>query len=163
MKKTASAFGLMITLYLLTACQTSNPTSIPAPSNIPGQTQTPSKIPFVAAGSDVTVSLPVGDPERGQQVAGARDCVNCHANGIGPVWVASEGLPGLGDRAAERILQSDYTGTALTAEQYLFESIALPNVYIVEGYPKGLMPDRFGDLVSAQDMADIIAYLLTYR
>ena len=160
--KTTSAFGLMITLYLLAACQISAPSSTLAPSNTPGQTQTPSKIPFVAAGSDITVSLPVGDPERGQQVAGARDCVNCHANSIGPLWVASEGLLALAiDRRTHFAVCLH--GHRVTAEQYLFESIALPNVYIVEGYPKGLMPDRLGDLISAQDMADIIAYLLTFR
>lgn len=64
------------------------------------------------------------------------------------------------ERASQRILQADYTGQAMTAEQYLLESIIAPDVYVVEGFPAGLMPDGLARLLSQQDAADLIAYMM---
>jgi mono/diheme cytochrome c family protein len=45
----------------------------------------------------------------------------------------------------------------------LLESIVQTNVYIVEGYSENLMPGNYGSTLTAQDAADLIAYLLTIR
>lgn len=46
-----------------------------------------------------------------------------------------------------------------TPEKYIIESILRPDAYIVFGYSAGLMPQNFGEVMSAQDLADIVAYL----
>lgn len=120
-----------------------------------------------AAGTDITVQLPTGDAARGKTVAeGSGACAVCHITGVGglaPAWKA-------GDLSA-RPQAPDYGGQATTAEQYIVESIVTPNVYIV---PPGQgatwlaagpssMPQDYATKLTKQDVADLIAYLLTLK
>ncbi len=116
-------------------------------------------------GTDITAALPTGDAGRGKTLTeGPLGCANCHILApVGPAWLAQAGQPGIGARAATRIKQPDYTGKAADATQYLIESIVQPNAYIVQGFQSSIMPQNFGQRLSAQDMADIIAYLLTLK
>jgi len=115
-------------------------------------------------GANITKELPEGDATNGEALATSLGCTACHvAAPTGPAWPPAADQPGIGERAAARIDQADYTGSATTAEQYLFESIALPNVYVVSGYAEGLMPANYADTLTDQDMADLIAYLLSVK
>ncbi|HLA97682.1 MAG TPA: c-type cytochrome [Anaerolineales bacterium] len=115
-------------------------------------------------GTDITISLPVGDPANGEPLATAKGCVGCHVStATGPAWAPSGSTPGMAERAALRIAQADYTGSATDAGQYLLESIVSPKAYVVEGYLDTLMPTTFGSTLTAQDAADIIAYMLTFK
>ncbi len=124
---------------------------------------------FQGVGSDLTVKLPAGDAARGQQLFAQQvkqangsnaPCTACHSLTPGEVKVGPS-LAGIADRAATR-------ESGKTAEQYLRESIQQPNVYIVPDDPKfkgpngkSVMPEGLGNLMSDQDLADLIAYLLT--
>jgi len=100
----------------------------------------------------------------GEALATGQGCAGCHiSTATGPAWLPAEGSPGIGARAATRILQDDYTGAATTAEQYLVESIVQTNLYVVPGYQANIMPAAYGDTLTAQDMADLVAYLLTLK
>jgi mono/diheme cytochrome c family protein len=116
-------------------------------------------------GTDIQVELPPGDAERGRALAdGSLGCTVCHAlTPVGPAWAAAGGEPGLAERAGLRVGQSDYAGAAGTPEQYLLESVMLPNAYVVEGFAQGTMPADFGDKVTLQQMADLLAYMLSFR
>lgn len=115
-------------------------------------------------GTDITVELPEGDAVNGEALANSKGCVGCHVSTTtGPAWAASGDNPGIGDRAALRIGQPDYNGNATTPEQYLLESIVQPNAYVVNGYPENLMPGNYGQTLTAQDAADLIAYLKTIK
>ena len=116
-------------------------------------------------GTEITVSLPPGDAGRGKALSeGALGCSSCHVlTAVGPKWPAEGGEPGIGLRAEGRIDASGYTGAATSAEQYLFESIVLPNAHVVEGFQPNLMPQNYADRLSAQDAADLIAYMLSLR
>jgi mono/diheme cytochrome c family protein len=119
--------------------------------------------PIEPVGVDITRELPEGDPSRGELVAAAQGCVACHiSTPAGPAWRASAQQEGIGARAETRITQPDYTGTAQDAYHYLFESIVLPGVFLVEGYGDQ-MPHEYSETLSPQDTADLIAYLLTLR
>lgn len=100
--------------------------------------------------------LPAGDAERGavlfsQSVGGAPACANCHSLDGG----ASAGPPldGYGASAATRV-------KGQSAEAYTFDSILRPARHLVRGY-SNIMPGEYGKKLSAQDVADLIAYLLT--
>ena len=113
-------------------------------------------------GTDITKELPAGDPASGEALANSLACVACHIIApTGPPWLSVDGQAGVGSRAAERINESDYSGNAATAEQYLFEAIALPNIYLTPNYAEGIMPNNYADSLTDQDMADLIAYLMS--
>jgi mono/diheme cytochrome c family protein len=115
-------------------------------------------------GTDITKELPEGDPASGEAISISLACTACHVDApTGPFWPASEDSPGIGDRAATRITQPDYSGEASTADQYLFESIVNPSIHLITGYADGLMPNTYGSTLTDQEMADLIAYLLSIK
>lgn len=119
---------------------------------------------IVGVGTDITRELPEGDAARGEQVAVAQGCTGCHVSQpVGPAWMPSASQPGIGERAEARFQQEDYTGNANSAEQYLLESIVRTNIFIVDGYQENIMPQNYGDLITDQQAADLIAYMLTLR
>ncbi len=116
-------------------------------------------------GTDMHVELPPGDPEAGRALTeGTLGCAACHMlSEVGPSWAAKDGLPGLAVRAEIRIGQDDYQGEATTAVQYLIESVVRSNAYVVEGYQPNIMPPNFGERITLQNMADLLAYMLTFH
>lgn len=116
-------------------------------------------------GQDFRVELPQGDPEVGKTLTeGGLGCAACHIlSEVGPPWEATGGLPGLATRADIRIGQDEYQGEAATAEEYLIESVIMPSAFVVEGYADGVMPADFGEQITLQNMADLLAYMLTFR
>ena len=118
-------------------------------------------------GTDVERILTVledirGDPLNGQllynneQVAAdgvELGCIGCHNNEIvAPLvegtWTRWDEIRSLEPQFA------DYTFV-----QYSVESIVLPWDYHVPDYPLNTMPNNFGDRMSYQNLADILAYL----
>jgi mono/diheme cytochrome c family protein len=131
----------------------------------------PTAVAVEGVGTDISQELPEGDAANGEALATAQGCAACHVVGpTGPAWLAANDPngQGIGTRAGLRVAQDDYDGTATTPEQYLFESIVLPDAYIVPGVPtyvnaqtgQSIMPHTYGDTLDAQMMADLIAYLM---
>lgn len=80
-------------------------------------------------------------------------CRICHS--LEPdVVLVGPSFDGIATRAASRV-------PGLSAEEYLRESILEPNAYIVEGYPAGQMLQNFGELLTEEDIENLIAFLLT--
>ena len=129
---------------------------------------TPSIVPV---GTDITIALPTGSVDDGQALAEAKGCTGCHIlSGAGPAWLASADPSGqgIGTRAAQRFAAADYTGAATTSEQYLFEAIVSPNAHLVPGPSyqasgKSIMPGNYGSSLDEQNVADLIAYMLTLK
>lgn len=113
----------------------------------------------VAAGERRLVVLrdvpqPAGASE-GERVFNARSsgCAVCHSvapgdDGVGPslgsvAAVAGDRVPGL------------------DAENYLRQSILLPDQYVVDGWPAGQMSPFYRDTLSEEDLQALIEYLLT--
>jgi mono/diheme cytochrome c family protein len=115
-------------------------------------------------GTDINSELPEGDAANGEALATSKGCVVCHVTTpTGPSWPPTEELPGIGTRAETRPTEPDYTGNAKSPEQYLHESIVDPNVYIVQGFAPNIMPQNYGDTLTAQETADLIAYMLSIK
>ena len=102
-----------------------------------------------------------GNPDNGERLyMRTYHCIACHGhpdmpdtNNVGPH------LAGMGPAAALRV-------SGKSAAQYLYESILDPNAYIALQCknhrcedPSAMPP--FGEFLGTQDMADIIAYLLS--
>lgn len=98
-----------------------------------------------------------GDAQRGADifvhgVGDAPPCISCHSIGtsvfsLGPVMI------GISQRAGQRV-------PGLSADAYIRQSILDPSAYVVSGYRNIMYPD-FKNKLSAQDLADLIAYLKT--
>lgn len=98
-------------------------------------------------------SLPTGNPDDGAKVFnGTGGCHICHS--LEPnVRIVGPSLSGIAARAATR--KPNYS-----AEMYLYESIVSPDAYVVSGYGNA-MPNDFKQRLSKQQLADLIAFLMT--
>jgi cytochrome c oxidase subunit 2 len=97
------------------------------------------------------------DAECGLRWAQTYGCVGCHTTDgtpkIGPTWA---GLFGSQVELAD--------GSTVTADEaYLHESIVDPNAKIVAGFSPGVMPNTFDDLLSDEQINQIIAFIETLQ
>jgi len=116
-------------------------------------------------GTDITVELPQGDAQAGEALTVSLGCTACHTidpAGVGPYWLPTEEQPGIGDRAEIRITQSDYTGNAADAFQYLFESIVLPPDFLVDGYDN-LMPNGYANTLTDLEVGNLMGTSRSFR
>lgn len=101
----------------------------------------------------------VGDPVRGERlfrvgVEGASPCLVCHVTSEGGAGFSlGPNLAGVGERAAGRV-------PGLSAEAYLTQSILAPESYVVPGFRVSMF-DEYPAYLTPQDVADLVAYLLT--
>jgi mono/diheme cytochrome c family protein len=119
-----------------------------------------------AVGVDISQVLPEGDPQAGATLAQSAQagCSACHELSlVGPAWAPEASQAGIGERAAQSMALPGYNGEATSPEQYLLESIVNPDIFVVEGYAASLMPRDYGGRLTAQHVADLIAYMLTLR
>ena len=120
-----------------------------------------STTPTIGATTDLAtitenLATVTGDPQNGQVLYnGALACAGCHMSAaVAPL------MEGTMTRVTQiRLQQPENAGE--TPEQYLANSIIHPNAYVVPGYPASVMPQNFGDRLSYQDLADLIAFLET--
>jgi mono/diheme cytochrome c family protein len=108
------------------------------------------------AGAPSDGSLPAGDASRGatlftQMVNGAPSCNTCHT--LDGSTLVGPSLKGFGVVAATRV-------EGVSAQDYAHDSIVKPASYIVPGFPN-VMYGQFGKQLTAQQTADLIAYILT--
>jgi hypothetical protein len=67
------------------------------------------------------------------------------------------------ERGEIRMADSAYVGEASTNQEYILESILLPEVYLVDGDWYEFMTPDFGKLLTKQDLADLIAWMSTFE
>jgi nitric oxide reductase subunit C len=132
---------------------------------------------LVLAACAPAAAQPPGDAARGaalfngtQPLADGRPagCADCHS--LEPaVRLYCPPLPGIAERARLRIRDARYGGSATTPEEYVRESIVAPSAYVVPDQPgyghpgASEMPPGFGTRMNAQDLADVVAFLMTLR
>ncbi|MDX1992654.1 MAG: hypothetical protein SF029_09700 [bacterium] len=147
------------------------PTNTPAPPTATTVPATPTTAPVTetpaqaaAAADAITVLVErIGDPAAGdtlfhqtlETAAGSYACSTCH-NVITDDQLIGPGLYSLRDRAPNRV-------PGLSGAQYVYNSIVNPNEHVVEGFVGGVMPQNYGDLLSDQDIYNLIAYLFSLQ
>ncbi|HRJ40699.1 MAG: c-type cytochrome [Caldilineaceae bacterium] len=162
--------SLLVVIFVLAACAPNPRAQLISPDMVPevkGQAfvpPIPTPIPdintltdeeiYAGLAADVAALLP-GDPVNGEQVATSAGCVGCHRldnsnDVVAPTW---------GNVASTAITRVQGESPAL----YLYTSITAPNAFVTNGYNGGVMPQTYKDILSAQDIVDIVAYLLTQR
>ncbi len=100
-----------------------------------------------------------GDSQKGsalviQQILGeGPGCTTCHLFDDGPIKVGPS-LVGVAIRAQTRVEN-------LSAEEYINQSILEPNAYVVVGFPSSVMYQKYSEQISDEELANIVAYLMT--
>jgi len=136
----------------------------PAETAAPAATERPTLAPRI--GTDIKVALPEGDPVRGESVAGTYFCKVCHGGitGRGPTFASEGDTLSVTEGASIRMADPAYSGSATNVQEYLIESLVVPDIYIVPGdwdEHDYMSVDRFDLKLSVQDAADLIAWLYT--
>lgn len=98
-----------------------------------------------------------GNVASGQTVfTGTGGCTVCHTiQGVaGATGTIGPELTHIATVAATR-------KPGMTAEAYIRESLSTPGAFVVPGFPDGQMPTDLGTRLSAQQQADLVAFLLS--
>ena len=101
-----------------------------------------------------------GNAANGETLFASQGCAACHSLKEGEKIIGPT-LFHAGQTSLNRIKDATYKSKAKTAEEYIRESIVEPNTYVVSGFPAGVMVQDFGKKVSAQDIDDLVAFLMT--
>lgn len=80
-------------------------------------------------------------------------CRICHSLQPG-VTLVGPSFAGVAARAATRV-------PGMTAEEYLYQSITNPDAYVVEGFPASQMVPNLAEILTEEQIADLIAFLMT--
>lgn len=102
---------------------------------------------------DFAALLAAADPSNGENLALLNGCVGCHS--VDPA-VQMTG-PNWHDAADHAVNRMPGVGPA----NYLYTSIVNPGAYVVPSFPGGVMPATYADSIPAEDLADLVAYLLS--
>ncbi len=107
-------------------------------------------------GASPAEKLPPGDATQGgqlftQSVNGAPACSTCHT--LDGSTLVGPSMQGYATRAATRI-------AGMSASDYTRASITQPSAFVVSGFGN-LMYTQYAKQISPQQIADLIAYLLT--
>jgi mono/diheme cytochrome c family protein len=92
-----------------------------------------------------TAELPKGDAAAGKEVFVSTGCGGCHT--YAEAGTTGQIGPNLDD------------GLAGKDAAFIHESIVDPNAEVAEGFQPGVMPQTYGDQLSDQQLADLVAFL----
>ncbi len=102
-----------------------------------------------------------GDPLKGERLYYEQEtgvntgCRICHS--LQPdVVLVGPSFAGIATRAATRV-------PGLSAEEYIHQSILEPNAFVVPGFPEGQMIQNFADLLTEEQIDDLVAFLMTLK
>lgn len=110
--------------------------------------------PSLGAMQNDWAALPVGNTAAGEQLYNSRGtCIGCHSLDHTPS-IEGPSLSGIGASAATR-------RPGYSAPLFLYESIVYPRAYVVPGNLDGIMPTDYKSRLSQQQIADLIAFLMT--
>lgn len=147
------------TLEQPTATMTNSPTLEPTLTTVPTATPLPE--------IDLDIELPEGDAQMGFPTAVRYSCHSCHVNEkhltSGPRFISDGELPFVLERGTLRIGLPEYNGRATNDQEYMIESIFQPEAYIVPGEWEKPMPTKYQQNMSEQELADILAWIVTLK
>lgn len=80
-------------------------------------------------------------------------CATCHSLEPGIVIIGPS-VAGVGTRAATQV-------AGQSVEEYLKESITAPDAYLSEGFPASVMPQSYAQELTAEQIDQLVAFLMT--
>ena len=90
----------------------------------------------------------------GKQVFAANGCASCHT-------LAAAGASGKVGPDLDRVVQDAAKyAKGQPAADYIRRSIVTPDAFVVPGFPKGTMPQTFGQQLSPQQITALVNFLI---
>lgn len=83
-------------------------------------------------------------------------CISCHPVQAGEQGSIGNNLSNIGNRATTTV-------PGQSAEDYLRESIINPDAYLAGGYQEGIHYRNYKDVLTNQQISDLVAYMLTLK
>jgi mono/diheme cytochrome c family protein len=83
-------------------------------------------------------------------------CIGCHPVEPDKQTGAGPNLSNIGNHAATTV-------KGMSAHDYLRQSIVDPDAHLAGGYQEDIHPKGYGDVLTQQQIDDLIAYLLTLK
>lgn len=116
----------------------------------------------------IAAAIEAGDVANGRAVfnesyqtsSGAWMCASCHSVNEARARLVGPGMYDLYVIAEERLAESGDPDVVT----YIRNAITMPNAHIVQddpGYPENLMPVNYADVLTEQELTDVVAYILT--
>jgi mono/diheme cytochrome c family protein len=93
---------------------------------------------------------------RGQRVYLDKGCGGCHT-----IEGLSAGTVGPNQTNIGSVAETRVPG--MSADEYIHESILDPSVFVVEGFPDGVMPKNYNELLTSEEISDLVAFFLSLR
>jgi cytochrome c551/c552 len=121
-------------------------------STVPGGKKVTTPTPVTVVGPLPTLG-PKGNPARGKPLFVSNGCGACHM--FTPAGTTGRVGPNLNHLAA-----SAQQANQGTLAQFTRASIVDPGAYVAPGFPAGVMPTTYGSTLSAQQLADLVAFLV---
>lgn len=84
-------------------------------------------------------------------------CVSCHN------FDASKGDESGAPYTAGTATRAESRVPGFSSEEYIQESILNPDAYVVDGFVAGVMYQSWGEDLNEQEIADLVAYILTEK
>ena len=120
---------------------------------------TPAPVPSVVGLVPDMIPLVTGD-EPISEILVRAGCPVCHTIPGIPGTGGRIGPPlALGTTGLARLSNPAYRGRAKTVHDYVIESVIDPGLFVVPGYPSGMMPTWYGAKLSAIALEKIASYL----
>jgi cytochrome c551/c552 len=95
-----------------------------------------------------------GDVAAGKTVFASNACASCHtfqpAGATGTIGPDLDSAP-----------TADAQKAGMSLAAFVRQSIVDPNAYVPSGYAKGIMPQSFGSSLSATQLADLVAFIVS--
>ena len=138
-----------------TQASTASPTAAPTDDQAASASSKEADPVLAGLSENMLAAMAIADPARGEQLTLTNGCIGCHSlnpNQVmaGPTW------RNVGKTAAARV-------AGQSAALYIYNSILHPNDFVVETYMPNIMLQIYEQTLSDQDLADIIAYLLSQQ
>jgi cytochrome c oxidase subunit 2 len=112
----------------------------------------PSTTPSTTTTSTSSSTTPISPSAAGLAVFNQNNCASCHtlsaANATGTIGPDLDKLVSYARQAKQPLAP------------FIHESIVKPNAYIQPGYPKDLMPQTFGHLLTKEQLDSLVAFLV---
>ncbi len=132
-----------------------NPTAVPTPAVVAAPVAGAPGAPSKEELEKELAALPAGNATAGQTTFAGQACAACH--------VVTGETATVGPALTHAVADAQKYKPDYSPELYFYESITHPGAFVVPGFADGTMPPNFKDVLTPQQISDLVAYLASLK